>query len=171
MHRTDISGWVCGECRRWWGDGEDSEHMAGYCCATARECRGCGARMEGKQGFTACNGCRQLEARKKWEALELVEWNGEHLATFDSDEFFFDEESALEYVAENPDAMLVICEPHKGGCFDLHDWLADDLPEDADPDPPKEVEDAIAILNKWLTTTTFSWWPTGPRVVISRGDE
>lgn len=159
--------WKCGKCGKYW----DDEHMANYCCHTHAICRDCGVNIDASERRISCRLCRDKAEMKAWELMEVVEWDGETpLCDWRSDQYFFDEESVEEYVAESDFPMLVVCEPNKGRHFELAEWLCDELAEDHEPDEPVEVRDAVEVINKWLMSTTFSWLPGSKRVVFRSDD-
>ena len=102
--------------------------------------------------------------RNGWQSSSrpypVEKWDGETpCCVFDSDIYFFDEDSLLDYVAEHePDAELRICK-----CKPMHlsfvneDNWADDLPEDGEL--PDEVAAAVEALNKAISEAgPVSWW-------------
>lgn len=160
---TGYECWKCGKCDKHW----DNEHMANFCCHTHAICEGCGAKVDASEHRISCKLCRDKAEVEAWENMEIVEWDGETpLCDWGTNRYFFDEESVEEYVAESDYPMLVVCEPNKGRHFELEEWLCDELAEDAEPCEPVEVVHAVEVINRWLTSTTFSWLPGNKRVVF-----
>lgn len=143
------------------------EYTARVISETHFKCRDCGAVFSKHYSNSIyCDLCYSKERRKKWESLPLVEWDGKTpLAVFDDDTFLWDEESAEEYAAEHPDAMLVVCDPEYLHQIDADTWC-DELPEDGDL--PDDVQTALDALNAVIDKAgPVSWYPGGKRVVLT----
>lgn len=71
---TEVAGWVCTECQRFWGD---EEHMARWCCATDLPCD-CGQRHTNLK--TKCDEClevdRQNREKGKFNKAGTVDYDG-----------------------------------------------------------------------------------------------
>ena len=162
-----LEGHRCGDCGRFF-QGGGSDRIARYCCATDRKCDDCGNAV-GSKSWTVCRGCRDLRAIAKWEKFEIVEWDGETpLYDWIHDEYFFDEDYLRDYKEDHPHWVprLVVCEPQHGRMFELDEWCCDELCEDAETEPTKEVSAAISTLNAWLKSEILSWRPGDQRVVV-----
>lgn len=165
-HLTNITGWVCVKCRRYWGNKDISEKLSKRCCSPHSVCEDCGG--ECNKDWNKCPGCRHLAQIKKWESFEIIEWDGETpLFHYTGDLYFWTED---DYRSDYPDEglHLVVCYPNKGRRFELDEYLCDQLGEDqsAEDIAPKEVTDAVKLIDDWMSKTTFSWSPSNQRVIV-----
>lgn len=161
-----VTGWACKTCGRYWGR---DEHMARYCCATSMLCE-CGQRHD--KGWTKCRACRDKVDFDRWFAKPAIEWDGEFpVATWDSDHYFFDEDSLLEHIydhfGEDMDTedwsgiRLTTCRPTVTPSFDMNEFLCDNLPEDSELD----ADEINKTVNDWIAAQgVISWEPTGQRL-------
>lgn len=160
-HRTNITGWVCKTCRRYYGE---DERAARYCCAIDFKCsaEGCEARVP-KGGYTICDACHAKKDKKRWLALPEVAWDGvTPLVLHDDDRYFFDESDLCDYLEEEEgrrlkDLRFVICVPVPHPRFDVNDFLGDSLPEDGEVDG-KDIE---KIVNDWIEANAPKTWEAG----------
>ena len=76
-HRTNISGWACKTCGRFYGDEGGAERAARFCCQKDHACETDGCKNRAERSYIICDPCRDLARVKRWEALKEVEWNGE----------------------------------------------------------------------------------------------
>ncbi len=175
---TNIKGWVCKVCKRYFGE---NEHLARFCCATDMPCD-CGNRKE--KHYSMCSSCRNKLADEKYLNREAKVWDGVKMIYSEAtDKYFFDVDSILEYLydceeyeeyeeCENftkliqkqaIDLKLVICEPVKKPYFDMQEFLEDALPEDYDLD----CDDINRIVNKWIEDQgTLAWYPGKYRLLV-----
>ena len=158
--RTNLSGWVCKTCKRYWAD---DEHMARWCCASDLECgeKGCKNRID--KGYTMCTSCSGKKTVARWEALEAVEWDGKTpLVVHDDDTYFFEVEDLDRYLEDNEikieDVRLMICVPLGKPYFDMVDHLEDYLPEDMDCEDPKDINKTV---NDWVKEHADPVWTSG----------
>lgn len=170
-HRTNIDGWVCKKCSRYWGK---DEHMARYCCATDFPCD-CGNRRE--KSYACCVDCRRKSEAERWAKLyaeKAKPWDGESpLCGYHSDRYHFDLESLFDEFRDSEaedlkewlqDQRLVFCTPNNGRHFDLNDFLYDDLAEDDKVAGCREIEKAV---NDFIASKApFSWSADGPPVTV-----
>lgn len=108
-----------------------------------------------------CEACEPKE-EDRYLKKPFKEWDSETpLVIYGDDQYFFDEDSILEYCDENEiekttDLRLCICEPNHFTEIEPDYW-SDIWPENAD-ELPKEVDEALkkfnAVLNK---AKPFSW--------------
>lgn len=135
-HVVTVTGWACKTCRQWWGNGDRSEHMARWCCASSVPCP-CGGRNLSKS-YTICEACRDRKEEEEWQsALQgAVPWNGDvPLCTWRGDTYFFSPDDIEDYIDREVDVTLeglrlCLCEPGKAREFNLGEFLSDDLPDD-----------------------------------------
>ena len=164
-YRTDIKGWVSRTGRYF---GED-ERLARYDGCTHTVCD-CGAPAENFR--IRCDACQATRDAAKWEALPLVEWDGETpLCVYCGDTYFFDIDQARDYADEQGvkvrELRLVLCNPVYAHRLEVEDW-ADELPEDGDV--PEWLEEAISAFNAVCDAhrnDSLSWMPGQRRVVLA----
>jgi len=103
-----------------------------------------------------------LDVYSKVEQCEIGEPFA--LTLWDGDEFWFDEESFIEWCMESDtmpsDCFLVLCKPHNPSPFEITDYISDFLPSDddyiPDPDGARLAEDAV---NRYIDANKpFSWY-------------
>lgn len=156
--RTNLEGWVCTNCNRYWGN---DERMAHWCCSNDKPCE-CGGRIT-DGSYTVCKKCRDTKEQERYDSYEEVEWDGKTpLCDYDTDNFFFDVESLGDYLVEEgielKDIQLVIAEPNDPRYFNLSEHLVDYLPDD-ECDPPGNWEEVEKAVNAYLDSNrgNFSW--------------
>lgn len=162
-HEATVTGWVARD-GRFWGD---DEHMARWCGCTHIICE-CGQPVE--KAWTLCDACRDKKRTKRWEAMPLVEWDGESaFCVFDTDRFFFDLDSFLDWMADEDepptDVRLELCEPVALRSVDTDYW-SDDMHEDWEGDLPEPVQAALDALNAAIRAhdKPVCWRPCGKRI-------
>lgn len=107
-----------------------------------------------------CTACEPVP-EDRYMKKPFKEWDGETpLVIFGDDQYFFDEDSLMEYCDENEikstDLRLVICEPNKFTTIESDYW-EDIWPEGAD-ELPQEVQKALDTFNAVLEKAKpFSW--------------
>lgn len=106
-----------------------------------------------------CTACEPIP-EDKYLKKPFKEWDGETpLVIYGDDQYFFDEDSLMEYCDENEvkstDLKLCICEPNH--FYEVNpDYWEDIWPEDAEL--PKEVDEALKAFNAFLAKQKpFSW--------------
>lgn len=164
---TNLEGWVDRQ-GRFWGD---DEHMARWSGATHIPCDKC--ETPTKKGFTQCESCREQNKIERYKALEKVIWDGKTpLYSEAHDEWFFDEESILDYLFEHETTptklRLVTSSPQYLNELDI-DYFVDVLPED-DYCLPDEVEEAMEAFNKVIRKSKPVSWVPGQYAAIVEVD-
>lgn len=156
QYRTGIEGWVDSDGRFW---GKD-ERAARYSGCTHKKCE-CGGITE--KTWIRCEVCRNKFSNEVYLKYPYKEWDGkEPICLRDGDEFFFDEESLIDYLYDNElngsDVQLVICIPLG---YDLIDseTIAGDSHEDWEPSD--ELAAKIDEFNKYLATLPPHSWTAG----------
>lgn len=163
-----VTGWVS-RTGRFYGEGAEAERLARWDGATHLACTGCGATTY--KSYTLCDRCRNEAQVTRWEALQLVDYDGKSMfCLYQDDRFFADEEEFFDYCDENElepgKVMLVACVPRGLRTLDSSYW-EDDLAEDGDL--PDEVVTAVRHLNEVLAATKeISWYPSDKRIVLTR---
>ena len=163
-YRTDIKGWVSRTGRYF---GED-ERLARYDGSTHSVC-GCGAPAE--KFLIRCDACQATRDAAKWEALPLVEWDGETpLCIYRGDMYFFDADQVHDYADEQgvkvSELRLALCKPIYAHKLEVEDWV-DELPEHGDA--PEWLEAAVDAFNEVIgdhCNDPLSWMPGEQRVVL-----
>lgn len=154
-----ITGWV-DRTGRFWGQ---DEHMARYCGSTHRHCKNNPDHpVHATNGW--CSVCRQQSRDAKFAAMPVKEWAGEPLVIFDSDEYFFDEDSLRDFLidaeCELEEFRLCICEPNMPREIDPSDVFSDDLPEDGEL-RDNELQAAFEALNAAIRKSGPLSWSEG----------
>ncbi len=159
---TNISGWVDTNGRFWGMD----EHMARWSGCTHITCE-CG--NEYTKGWTCCESCRDTHKLERFNKLEKKVWDGETpICLFDSDEYFFDYDSLLEYVEEGDielkNMRFQLCKPIPMNTLDK-DYFLEGMHEDAEL--PCEIIHAITALNKLvMQASPISWEPEKYEAIV-----
>lgn len=152
-----ISGWIDRHGNFF---GKD-EKLARWSGATHTHCQSCGKPTT--KGWTKCNECREVDAKMRYSLLPKKVWNGEPVYSEVVEEYFFDEDSVLEYCEMNDveinDLRLVFCEPKYATQIDPNEYYNDLLPEDGELDAI--LSDAFEALNKIIREhkEPLSWEP------------
>ena len=165
-YRTDIKGWVSRSGRYFGAD----ERLARLDGCTHNVCTTCGAPAEKYHLY--CDACQAKRDAERWEALPLVEWDGETpLCIYRGDTYFFDIDQVRDYAAEHDmkvsELQLVLCKPVYAHNIEVDYW-ADDLPEGGDA--PSWLEDAVDEFNEVVAkhrTEPLSWMRGQRRVVLA----
>ncbi|GEM_PF-1695761 len=138
---------------------------------THDDCVDCGNQFE--KHFTyakRCESCTWIEKRKKYEALELVEWDARTpLCIYDDDTYFFDADDIISYCENHDikpsDLMLVLCETTNFSTIDFDQWC-DEVHEDWEPS--SEFSKRLEEFNEFLQNeSTNTWWASNKRVDVS----
>jgi len=156
-YRTNLEGWVCTNCNRYWGK---DERMAHWCCSNDRPCE-CGGRIT-DGSYINCKQCRNKKEQERYDSYEEVDWDGKTpLVSYNTDRFFFDADSLVEYLEDEElnieDVQLIIAESYDPSYFDMVDYLCDYLVDDCDP--PGDWEKVEKAVNDYLEGNRgkFSW--------------
>jgi len=160
---TNIAGWVCKTCRRFFGDDATAETVARYCCEKDHECgtKGCAGRAE--KPYIYCDACLKQRAEARYMALPEVEWDGETpLCVFDDDTYFFDVDSLADDLAENETplekARLVLCEEDSKPHFSMDDFVSDYVGEHDGVDATNRID---LVVNRWIEKHVPTMWVAG----------
>lgn len=149
-----VTGWV-GSDGRFYGD---DERAARYGGSTHHQCE-CGGIAE--RSYTRCEKCRNKTSYENYLKLPFKEWDmNEPICLYDGEEFFWDEQSLIDYLEENKlngsDVRLVLCDPIHYQPIDC-ETVAGDAHEDWEP--CAELEQKINDFNKFLETLPpHSWY-------------
>lgn len=161
-YRTNISGWVCKTCLRFYGDDAGSERTARFCCEKDHACgtEGCKNRAE---RLIYCDPCIEKRDLEKWRALAQVPWDGETPLVLDTDDkFFFSSEELIDYLADHglsiEDVRLVIAQKDKPRDFDMNEFLCDYLIDDYGDLDDKEINKQV---NQWIEDNVPVMWLPG----------
>lgn len=161
--QVTVTGWVSLHGRFYGND----EHIARWDGCTHTVCD-CGELAD--KGYTRCERCRAAAIVKQWEAMPIVEWDGETpFCEHDGDRFFFDEDSFYDWCDDEgidpTEVRLVLCEGRRFRTVDTDYWC-DDLPEDGEL--PDAIRDALDALNAAIRAhdKPAAWYPTKQRIVM-----
>ncbi|MCJ7959105.1 MAG: hypothetical protein MUW57_21840 [Pseudomonas sp.] len=154
-----VTGWVSADGRFFGAD----ENLARYCGATHRRCD-----VNPEHQIYAVNSycaeCHQARRQAKFVSMPIKEWAGEPLVIFDSDQYFFDEDSLRDYLIDSnidlADLQLCICEPNMPREIDPSDVFSDDLPEDGEI-RDEQLFAAFELLNEMIRQSEPLSWSEG----------
>jgi len=171
-HRTNLSGWVCKTCRKFWGEDNGGEHIARYCCAGDLPCKteGCKSRVQ-KHTYIYCQPCLNKRDFKRWLALQEVPWDGKvPLVLDDDDRYFFDEDDLREYAEEHGmkpwELRLVVCVEETKPSFDMYDFLQDYLCDGQEDEANwSEIDKTV---NDWIVEHVPTVWVAGKQRVTEQ---
>lgn len=176
MYRTGLEGWVSAS-GHFFGKNERSEHLARYDGCT-HHIAACGHKAH--RGWSKCDDCRSKETADNYKNMPEVEWDGvTPLCLYQDDKYFYDEDDIAMYCEENEiesgQLQLCICTPNKYTVVTSEAIASeDDSPEDYDGDLPKEIQDALDVLNKVILEypKPFTWSCGKQRVtvIIDKGE-
>ncbi|MBH3399149.1 hypothetical protein I5S60_06170 [Pseudomonas fluorescens] len=154
-----VTGWVGADGRFW---GKD-EHMARWCGATHRHCEK-NPDHPIHEIRSYCQPCHQESRQAKFAAMPVKEWSGEPLGIFDSDQYFFDEDSLRDFLIDSDidlaDLQLCICEPNMPREIDPSNVFSDDLPDDGEIRDQQLVA-AFDLLNEMIRQSEPLSWSEG----------
>lgn len=145
-----VVGYACTKCGwcRMTKNNKDAQREAETCCEP-RICK-CGA--ECKRYHTACYNCCYLARLEKFQSQPEYKWNGEFpIVVWDDDKFLFDEDELHDYMdglEEGAEPEFEACDPVVPRCFEVHDFLQDDLYEDAEMEGDWKRFDKF--VNGWI---------------------
>jgi hypothetical protein len=169
-YRTNIEGWCCKTCRRFWAA---DERMARWCCATELPCPECGGRNANKS-YTCCAACLRRYEDERWAKLERADWDGETpLCEWRGDRYYFDAEEVAERIVDHMgeggtigDIRLVVCVAAEPSTFEMAEFLVDELPEDFVPGP--DYGEIDKVVNDWIEAQSpLSWLPGDKAVSVA----
>lgn len=161
--RTNIEGWVCKTCRRFYGNEPGAERTARYCCEKDHKCGTEGCENRAKKHWIYCDSCMAKHDLERYLKLEVVEWDGEvPLVVHDDDEFFFSADDLSDYLDREgvklEDMCLVVAVEDPPRHFDLSDFLDDHLPDGLEPDDHTKLD---AYVNRWIEKHVPKVWTAG----------
>jgi len=167
--KVNVDGWACAHCGLFYGNTEDSEMHARYCCTRVSECHTCGGLSQPHRAY--CDACELDHVHEAFQQLEEVDWDGQTpLCIFRGDEYFFDPEG-LELFLDGhcipiDDLRLVICKPQELPVFEMNEYLEDYTPlEDDFFELPKGWQEAEKAVNDYLKKCGhFCWYGGNKRV-------
>lgn len=143
------------------------EMVARYAGCTHVLCSECGTPTE--KLYTKCQGCRDIAASERFEAMPEAEWDGVAMVFSKTlDRYYSSPEEAdddLEDGQTLADLQLVICKPNYVRRLE-GDYCSDDLPEDAEDVPP-EVSAAMEAFNEAVRGIVLSWSPGKTRLKVT----
>lgn len=136
-----VTGWVSGK-GIFWGE---NEHQARWGGCTHIKCE-CGNLAS--KSYTHCENCRAKRERERYFALPFREYKGEPVVIWNTDKYFFDEDSIIEYLEDNDETEveLLFCREEKWTPVSSDIWEGI-MPED-EYDLPDELQTALDNLNK-----------------------
>ncbi len=157
-----VTGWVSAS-GHFFGD---DERTARYNGSTHQRCEN-NPDHPIYEKFGYCTPCHHDRRQKVFTAMPKQEWDGEPLVIFDSDTYFFDDDSLMDYCADNniapQDMQLVICYPNMAREIDSDYW-SNELSEDGDL--PPELEAALNTLNEVVRRASPLSWSQGKFAAI-----
>lgn len=160
VYRTNIEGWVSSD-GRFFGKGDTAEQLARNQGSTHKKCD-CGIIMPSKS-YSLCESCRNKKHRENYLKLPFKEYDGSPVFSTDDEKYFFDEESIIEYCADNllDELDLYFAEPNM--LWEITDEIWEEiLPEDGEF--PDELKNALSELNKVIKNLpAVSWSPSKVR--------
>lgn len=134
----------------------------------------CGEEFEKKFTYDKlCPKCALKRNNERYSKLKLIEWDGKTpLSLFDDDEYFFNEESVVEYCKENElelsDLKLILCSKTNFKEIELEQIIEYGELVHEDWEPSKEFSEKLKEFNDWLVSqNTNTWAPTNFRVTLT----
>lgn len=159
-YRTDIKGWVSRD-GKFWGDGDQAEHMARYTGSTHQMCMSCDTIIDKR--CTRCTKCFEAIKDKQHRERKQLKWDMETpLYSEKLDRYFFESQDIENVMGESgfswQELRLVICDPQKASHIE-DDYFSDVMPEDG-TDIPDAVQEAMAAFNRAIDESPpMSWTP------------
>lgn len=154
-----LTGWVSANGRYWAND----ERMARYEGATHQKCpNNPDHPIYEVRGY--CRTCREERLDENFKKMPVKDWEGEPLVIYDSDRYFFDDDSLWQYLyeaeIEPEDVRLCICTPNYPSEIDPSDHFCDDLPEDGEINDDQLIA-AFDLLNEMIRKSEPMSWSEG----------
>lgn len=137
-----------------------------YC--THDDCKECGKEFKKNYSHDVyCGSCSHQKFVDRYNALELVEWDGKTpLVLFNDDQYFFSEDDIIFYCEgedfQPKDLMLVVCTTSNLSQIDWDHW-ADEVHEDWEPS--SELEHRLKEFNEFLSKESSNTWFEGKKRV------
>lgn len=162
-YRTNIEGWVCKTCRRYYGREGGAERAARYCCEKDHKCDADGCTNRSPKGRIYCAPCDKRRDEERYLKLPVVEWDGERpLVVYDDDRYFFDVDDLLQYLEEDDlkleDVRLVLAEEDQKPSFEMSEFLSDYLCDDNRMDLELGTEKVDKYVNRWIEKYCPTTW-------------
>ena len=154
-----IDVWVCKTCGKIWPvkgqqpnwTAADAEKAARRCCSENSICHLCAQRRT-RYPHRACDVCTARRHRDRWTNCEVrpLEFP---LTTQNDDQWFWDEDSLLDYceeLDEPPESLLLrIGKRVAPRIFEPSEFWCDDTSEDDDPTDAPECRELAKAINEW----------------------
>lgn len=138
-----------------------------YC--THDDCKECGKEFKKKYTHESyCGACLNKRRVDRYNALELVEWDGETpLVTFNDDQYFYNEDDIISYCENHEcqpsDLMLVLCTTSNLSQIDFDHWM-DEVHEHWEPSA--ELARRLNEFNEFLSKESSNTWFEGKKRVM-----
>lgn len=166
-----VTGWVARN-GTFWGD---NEYQARYCGATHRKCKNKPDEHPIHPANGYCEDCYRESRQAKYRSLQCQAWAGEPLVIFDTDQYFFDAESLVDYCREvlafPSELQLIICNPNYPRELDITDHCEEIIPDGGDYwDIPESIRDAVNALNKAFKESDPISWSGSDLIAIVSDD-
>lgn len=160
---TNIAGWVCKTCRRFYGDEEGAERAARYCCEKDHKCGTDGCQGRAGKPWIYCDACNKKRDEERFLKIPVVDWDGEApLVIHDDDRYFFDVGDLEEYLEEHgvglDEIRLVLCEEDSKPHFSMDDFVSDYMGERDDIDATNRID---LTVNRWIDKHVPQMWVAG----------
>ncbi len=142
---------------------------------TYANCSACGKEFKKDYSYdNQCSQCRVGSEWKRYNELNLVEWDGETpLCIFNDDTYFFSMDEILDYLEDGEgieisDLMLCVCERSTFREVDF-DYFIDEVHEDWEPSD--EMKKKLEEFNDFLRSEpTNTWFQGKQRVTLKKED-
>lgn len=166
-----VTGWVDRQGRFWGND----EYQARWSGSTHRKCPNNPTEHPIYPTNGYCEICSKEKRQAKFGIFPRVAWTGQTLVIFDTDTYFFDTESLVDYCCDNEvlpsELQLVICIPNHVPQFDILQHCEEIMPEDNDISYiPETVQEAVEALNKAIKESDVVSWSQGELVAMVSDD-
>lgn len=147
-----IVGYACGECGILYTTrGSDTPEEQAHNCCAPYHCKKC--QKETRKYYTLCEECSYAARLEVWKAVPSTSWDGSFpIMLWDDDRYFFDEEEFLDFIDDHEGGWdgveIEACDPVVPRCFEVHDFLQDDLGEDSEVNGDWQAFDKM--VNDWI---------------------
>lgn len=162
---TAVEGWACKGCGLFCGNGVGAERAARWCCCKDRPCDTDGCEGRAERSWARCPSCRALRESERWEAREVVPYDGETpLYSVTLSKYFFDlsdvcDEAVCEKLTWD-EMWLAPCVPVTPPSFNVEEFLGDEFAnEDGEVYFTGEPVAIEKIVNDWVAKNVAKrWW-------------
>jgi len=139
-----------------------SENSVRKNLATHKTCEECGDTIKVR---SFCRKCSEKKQNENYSKSKFLEWDGKTpLVIYNSDDYFFDEDSLIDYIEENEteDLRLMICTSNYCPNID-EDYFSDEMPENYDTlsDFDKVLVEKLKEINKYISSLKPMSWSQG----------